>query len=383
VDTISNEKLRSLAAIQSPPAVSLTLPTHVAKEAGEQDAIRLKELVGHTEDQLVAQGVLREQAQKLLAHAGRLPSNAEFWNRRSDGLAIYQSPGFFRAYRLPLAIDESFTIGRRFNIKPLVPAIDRGERYLLLVLSQNHLQFFEATPHGFSRVTVKDLPKNKREALHLDSVDRGQQVHMGMRGSSSKHAAVFHGHGGEKDTAKTELEQFFRVASRALEPLLRHESAPLLLAGVEYLLPIFRQTCSYPHVVERHLKGNCNLLSNRQLHEQSWEIMRPFFDRPRRNALERLRALHGAGKASVDPAEVAIAATTGKVDVLLVDVEQQQWGMFDSTLGRAIIRDEGGDGGEDLVNFAVAETLLHGGTAFPASAHELPDRAVLGAIYRY
>jgi hypothetical protein len=206
---------------------------------------------------------------------------------------------------------------------------------------------------------------------------------MGMRSGPSKQAAVFHGQGGEKDTAKTDLEQFFRVAGRALEPLLSNESAPLLLAGVDYLLPIFRETCCYPQIMERHLTGNCNLMTNKQLHEQSLEIMRPYFDRSRRDGLRRLHALLGTGKASVDTVEVATAATTGKVDVLLADVGQEQPGVFDVSVGRAVLGKEDTDNCDDLVNLAVAETLLHGGSVFAASAPELPDRAAVGAIYRY
>jgi len=383
VDTITPKELRGLAAIRSETAVSLTLPTHIVGETGLQDVIVLKNLITRAEDRLASQGMGPVEARELLARAASLPNDAEFWNRRSEGLAVFVSAGLFRTYRLPLALNESCTVGRRLSIKSLVPAVDRGERYLVLALSQNHLQLFEATSTGIDKVTVKGLPKNKQEALHVDSVDRGQQVHMGMRGGPSKQAAVFHGQGGEKDTAKTDLEQFFRVAGRALEPMLSHESAPLLLAGVDYLLPIFRQTCCYPQLVERHLRGNCDLLTNQQLHEHSWIIMREYFDRPRRDALQRLRALLGTGKASADPADVATAAATGKIEVLLSDVGQEQPGVFEPKASRAAICAAPSDGSEDLVNFAIAETLLHGGTVWSAAANDLPNGAPMGAIYRY
>ena len=40
-------------------------------------------------------------------------------------------------------------------------------------------------------------------------------------------------------------------------------------------------------------------------------------------------------------------------------------------------------GGEDLVNLAVAETLLHGGTVFPAASRELPAQSPMAAVFRY
>jgi hypothetical protein len=314
---------------------------------------------------------------------GQLPDDAEFWAGRGEGLAVFLSPDFIRAYRLPLRFGESCTIERRLNIKPLLPVVDHGERYLVLALSQNHVQVFEATPSRINRITAKGLPENKRLALNFDGADRGEQLHLAVRGVPRKQAAVFHGQGGEKDTAKTDLAEYCQIIARALDPTLRGETAPLLLAGVDYLLPIFRQKCSYPHLLERHLTGNCDLLTNQQLHQQSWQIMRPFFDRPRRDALARLRSLLGTGKASVDCAEVATAATTGKIAILLVDVRREQMGRFDPVLGQAVVCPQPCDASTDLVNFALAETLLHGGMVFSALAHELPGQAALGAIYRY
>lgn len=225
--------------------------------------------------------------------------------------------------------------------------------------------------------------QGNREAAISDGADRGEQVHEGMRGNLGKQAGIFHGQGGLKDTAKADLEGFFQIINRALDPLLCNETAPLLLAGVDYLLPIFRKTSSYAHIVERHLTGNFDLLTSHQLHERSWEIMRPYFDRPQREAFEKLRAFLGTGKASVDTAEVAVSATTGKIEALLVDAGQEQRGTFAANMTKAQVCDRVCNTGEDLVNLAVAETFEHGGVVYSAAPNQLPDGAAIAAIYRY
>jgi len=383
MDTITLHELKQLAGHQEGLAVSLYLSTHAVGEPERQDAIRFKNLIQSAQSQLEARGVRSGDAAALLLPAKQLPGNAEFWNHRSQGLAILAAPGLFHTYRLPTAFPESATVGRRLNIKPLLAAADGGERFLVLALSQNQVKLWEATRAAIRELAVKGLPANKREALLIDSVDRGEQVHAGMRGSLGKQSSVFHGQGGEKDTAKTEIEQYFRVIDHALAPLLRHETAPLLLAGVDYLLPIFRQVTRYPHLAERHLTGNCDLLTALQLHERSWEIMRPYFDRPRRRALDRLRELNGTDKASLDPAAIVTAVAGGRVDVLLADSSQERHGTFDPKLGQAATCDATCPGGEDLVNLAVAETLLHGGTVFPAASRELPAQSPMAAVFRY
>jgi hypothetical protein len=111
--------------------------------------------------------------------------------------------------------------------------------------------------------------------------------------------------------------------------------------------------------------------------------MSPYFDRPRLRALDRARQFLGSGRASIDVAQIASAAATGKVDTLLADPYRDQHGIFDAQLGLVTLRDSQVPGGEDLVNLAVADTLVHGGCAFAAKPHEIPGSSPLAAIFRY
>ena len=382
MDTIRIEDLSQLANRQDATAISIYLPTHLAPDA-RQDSIRLKNLLDRAQDELQARGMRRSEAEQLLAAARGLPDNAEFWKGLCQGLAIFVTPQVFYAYRLPLSFTESLTIHRRLMIKPLLPAADRGERFLLLALSQNQVRLFESRHDQIRAIKVPSLPKNKSDALNYDGADRGEQVHAAMNISLGKQAGVFHGQGVIKDTAKADITQFFRAVQRTLDPVLRGESAPLLLAGVDYLLPLFRQACSYPHLLERHLSGNCDFLTEHQLHERGWEVMRPFFDRPRREAMEKLHALLGTGKASADVAEIAAAAVAGKIETLFIDDRQTQLGTVDAKSGKAVLCDFAFSNSEDLVNLAACESLNRGATVYAARPGELPALSPVGAIFRY
>jgi len=379
VDTVRLADLKELAGVQAAAAISLYLPTESTPDTALGDALRLKALLEQAAARLEAQGVRRAEAERLLAPASRLPEDKAYWSRRNRGLAIFLAPGVERTFRVPLACDERVTVGQRLQLKPLLPIVDRGERFLLLALSQKQVRFFEATRTQIREVAVRDLPRDARSALNYATVERGEQVHSAMHVSQGKQAAVFHGQGGQKDTAKEDLGAFFEIVARALEPTLAREKAPLLLAGVDYLLPIFRQHCSYPELMARHLAGNCDQLSAAQLLERSWEIMQFYFDRPRQEALSRLQSLLGTGKAAADTASVVAAAATGKVEVLFLDPSREVLGSFDAAEAKAAI----GGGREDLVNLALLETLLHGGTAYAAQAFDLPPGQPVAAIYRY
>ena len=383
MDTVTVQELKQWAGPQAGPVVSIYLPTHPGGEAGMQDPIRLKNLLQQASARLEAAGLRPADVHALLAPATRLETDSGFWKQRRQGLALLLTSERAWTLRLPVVFAESVTVGPRLNIKPLLAAADRGERFLLLVLSQNQVKLWEVTRGEIRQLAVKGLPAGLREALNIEDADRGEQVHAAMRGNRGKQAAVFHGQGGEKDTAKSDITQYFRAIDRALAPLLHHETAPLLLAGVDYLLPIFRQLTAYPHLAERHLSGNCDSLTARQLQERGWELMRPYFDRPRRQALDRLRQWTGTDKVSLDPTAIVTAAYSGKIEVLLTDPNQQRPGRFEPQLGQALACDAACPESEDLVNLAVAETLLHGGTVYPADSCDLPAETPDAAIFRY
>ncbi len=57
MDTFSNSDLRRLTTAQQGPCVSIFMPTHAAGRDGQQDVLRLKNLLTQAERGLVEQGL--------------------------------------------------------------------------------------------------------------------------------------------------------------------------------------------------------------------------------------------------------------------------------------------------------------------------------------
>jgi hypothetical protein len=383
MDTFGPNELKVLSSEQGGPCVSVYLPTHVAGEQGQQDPVRLKNLLQGAEEQLSAGWMRAPEARELLKAARKLPDNAAFWGKRSHGLAIFVAPQLFCKYRLPLEFDELLFVNRRFHIKPLLPMLSSGNRFLILALSQNNVRLFTASQHAVAMVDVPGLPASMPEALNYTAADRGLQVHSGMRGSHGKQAAVFHGQGGQPDTRKEDLALFFRMVDAALHPVLRDETAPLLLAGVEYLLPIYREVNSYSNLAPPTLSGNCDYLTAHQIHQRAWPLMEPIFHAAREVAVARYHQLAGTGKASSDIRQIVTAAHEGKVETLFVDVHALQWGLFHPEAARVELHDTQAMGDEDLLDLAAAQTLLHRGTVYSVERASVPGDELAAAVYRY
>lgn len=81
------------------------------------------------------------------------------------------------------------------------------------------------------------MPKNLAEALNYDTYKKQLQFYSGTPRTTGKNGAIFYGAGIED--AKERIHEYFQLINKGLHDLLREEHAPLILAGVKYLLPIY------------------------------------------------------------------------------------------------------------------------------------------------
>jgi len=358
------------------------MPTHAAGRDGQQDALRLKNLVSQAKCGLVDQGMRAPDAKKLLAPVRELPAEPGFWEKRASGLAIFLSDGVFDRFRVPLELDETVIVNQRFQVKPLLPLLSTNDQFSLLAISQNRVRFFEGRRYSIHEVKVQGMPENMERALNIDSADRGSQVHSAMRGDLGKQAAVFHGHGGERDAAKDDLARYFRMIDAALHRELRDQHAPLFLVGVRYLLPIYREVSSYAHIAADELPGNPDHLNERELHSRAWPLVEAHVESTRREATAKYRQFAGTGKTANDVRRIVPAAYQGQIETLFVDRNSHEWGLYDPMTGSVELRSPQRPGDDDLLDYAAVQTLLHRGSVFAVAPDQSPSPPI-AAVFRY
>jgi len=382
MDTFSTRELKRLTATRQGPCVTIYMPTHSATRDGQQDALRLKNLVGQAECSLIDQGMRGPDAKKLLAPVRDLPAEPGFWEKRARGLAVFLSDGIFDRFRVPLELDETVIVNRRFQVKPLLPLLSTNDQFFLLAISQNRVRFFEGRRFSIREVTVEGMPDNMEHALNIDSAERGSQVHSAMRGDLGKQAAVFHGHGGEREVAKDDLARYFRMIDAALHRELRDQHAPLVLAGVQYLLPIYREVSSYAHIAADELPGNPDHLNEQELHRRAWPLVEANVGNARQEATAKYRQLAGTGKTANDVRQIVPAAHQGQVETLFVDRSSHEWGLYDPATGEVQLRSPRQPEDDDLLDYAAVQTLLHRGSVYAVAPDQSPSPPI-AAVFRY
>lgn len=383
---LSKSEIEQLAQEREGWCVSIFMPTHRAGAEIQQDPIRLKNLLGQAEKRLVTLGLRHPEAQALLEPAQNLIPRREFWRHQSDGLTLFLSPTVFQFYRLPFNFDELMVAADRFHIKPLLPLLSGDGRFFVLALSQNEIRLLQGTRYSVGRVDLTDVPESLAEVLKWDDPEKRLQWHSRTGNQTNGRAAIFHGHGvASADDPKDYIRRYFSRIDEGLTKVLAGEAAPLVLAGVEYLLPIYEEANSYPHLMEGGVPGNPEELSVKQLHQRAWEIVAPVFQKEQQQAAEQYKRLASAGSELVSNELKAVvpAAYDGRVAVLFVGMGLQRWGSFDLRTRTVTIHEIEKPGDEDLLDYASVQTFLNGGTVYAVEPDKLPDAAPLAAVFRY
>ncbi len=384
MDLISKQELNSLLEGRGDtPHVSIFLPTVRAGAETQQNPIRYKNLLREAHKRLVDKGVDDDAAAAMLRPARALVDDYDFWQHQEDGLAVFLADGFFRTYRLPIALKELAAVEDRFHVKSLFPLFNLEGEFFVLALSQNDVRLLRGDRFHVREVPLEDVPQSLADAIGYDLTEPHLQMHTGKRPANQNRAHIFHGQGAGEEDAKDEIRKFFHILDRGIQEFLGGGQAPLVLAGVDYLLPIYREATSYPHTVEGGVTGNPDGLSAQELHDRAWEVVEPVFRRQRSEALERYGSLKGTGRATGELDEVIPAALDGRVDTLFVPQGVRSWGSFDAEQRRIEHHDAQQPDSEDLLDLAAVHSFLNSGTVYAVPREEIPDGGQVAAVFRY
>jgi hypothetical protein len=388
MDILTRAELEQLMRKEQQGCVSIYMPTHRTGMNAQQDPIRLKNLLREAEKQLSAQGIGRREVQKMLEPASMLLQDSTFWQHQSDGLAIFISSNRVRRYRLPLNFEEFVAAMDHFHIKPLLPLFTGDGQFYILALSQKEVRLLNGTRDSVSEVDIGQVGGSLAEAIPSVNHQMSMQLHSsgstdGMSGSGS---VTFHGQGGGSDeSAKKELLRYFRLVSDGLTEFLQGDRAPLVLAGVEYLLPIYKEANAYPNLVDTVIKGNPDLLSADELHKSAWDILGSHFQAAQAEAVAQYQQLAGQASERVAATleKIVPAASDGRVETLFVATGVLQWGVFDPVTNEVELHSQQEAGDEPLLDLAAVQTYLKGGVVYAMEPEKVPGGASAAAVLRY
>lgn len=386
MDIITHAQLRDLVEAGTSPSVSIFLPTHRAGRDTRQDPVHLKNLLREAEEKLVeAKGMRGTEARDLLEPARALLDDQDFWMKSQGGLAIFLSKGFFKAYRLPVEVDDICHVNDRFEIKPLLPMLE-GKTFYIVALSLKDARLIECAPLECHCVKLPD-----DVALSITDAIQGEEEHQthvmrhGGTGTGTVDAGgSYHGQAVDIQASEHEDRMFYlRQLDEGIRRVMRDPNAPVVLAGADSITPFYRRASGLKNIVEQSIEGNPEHVSNEQLHAQALTIVNDIWHKELNELQEQFGNAYSRQLASSEIKEILPAAASGRVGILFVSPRATYYGKFDDQNLAVMPAGEDDPEAEDLIDRATMHALMTGAQVVVVDPGQVPGNKELGAIYRY
>jgi len=381
---LTRKDLVKLAGIHDAHCVSIYVPTSRAgQEVDRKHAqVHLKNLLGDVRRELKNHGLKDRDMDRLLSGAVELLEDLHFWRHQSDGLAIFIHGPDMQYYTLPVPFEAEFRVSDHFYLVPLIPFFRDNGTYYLLALSQQHVKLYECDRDHITETALGgDSPGRLEDVVGWDYEDKSLQHRTGHGGDSG---AMFHGQGSGKDDRDKEIVKFFRAVDTAVREVTGEDGPPLVLACDEQYYPVFREVTKYGNLMQQHVSGTPDEADPLMLHEESWDLVRDEFTRPRDEKRTRIRAQSATGKAIYGVEDIIPAAVDGRVDTLFLREGTDVKGIYDQE-ERNVIRDDGNrESPVSLFNMAAVHTLLNNGQVYLEPEGNMPmEETEINALLRY
>ena len=190
------------------------------------------------------------------------------------------------------------------------------EHFYILALAQDSLRVFEATTQTIAELPTEQLPASIDDALRFEDPERQLQS-QSVGGGDVR----FHGHGAGDELDKEALARYFRAVDRGLVRMLGATTLPVVLACVDYYVPIYRDITNLANILDVAVSGNPEHRSAAELHSSAVALIAPIAKQRGDIVSARYQELAGTGHTLVDLPALRAAANEGRIDTLLVSAD--------------------------------------------------------------
>ncbi len=383
---ITRTQFDTLAAAAQDYAVSIFIPTYRVGNQKE-DQLRLKNALKKASEKLEFRyGLTSEQAHTFLAEAQQLESNTEFWQDQSDGLALFIGSDRFEYYSCPVDFEPMVYVAPEFYLRPLIPMLGDTQRFHVLALSRGSAKLYTATQFTISEVDTSGIvPVNMEAALLQDTTDGNLGRAGGAEGGRGNSNQVYFGRGGQTGDEVEDLKAYFDRVDAGVSDYLCDDRAPLLLGGVDELIPIYQRANTYGHLYTAgHVSGNLEETGMAMLHEKAWAAISTYFDEQAARDLKLYGDNLAEKEAGDDLKTIVPAAVNGRIAALWLDRTRYAYGEFRAQTNDIKVMTDEDKNATELFNLAAVRAFESGARVYNVDREGLPAASSgMCAIYRY
>ncbi|HXX20112.1 MAG TPA: hypothetical protein VEJ46_11980 [Candidatus Acidoferrum sp.] len=371
----------ALAAEHVAPCISIYLTSGVGADVAKQQLPRVKSLLRAAEADLRNSAMSLEEAEAFLTSNWRAVEEGQPPHPIAEALAVFISKDFFGFSHLPAPVIDRVMVGEEFFVRPLLSCLPHEDRFFVLTLSQKHVKLLEGSRRGLRERTLWDTPESLREDFEGYSFgfERQYQMHTASSPESLQKGAVFHG---RSLRHKDRIAHFLHDVNQGVVTALKDQPGPLIVAALDYLVPIYREVNTHTQLLQETIGGNPDLLSPNAIYTAAWNIVGKELSKTTEHAFAVYTQHMNSPLTSSNLRETVAAAHRGLVRFLFVPATGERWGSLvpPETVHVHSVQEPGDS---DLLNLAAILTLRHGGQVYALPPGNLSEGADMAAVFRY
>ncbi|HEY7307511.1 MAG TPA: hypothetical protein VH601_25525 [Bryobacteraceae bacterium] len=378
----SVKDLKGILASQGPClSFYIGLSSAPPAQSAKANALEWKEMVRRIEPKMKRHGA---QGRELLESLADWDAIVPDGKAGGNSLAVFRSPDQFRVAWVDETLPSRAVVGPRFYIRPLLLQATRHAVFYILALSQKNVRMLRCTTRSSEEVSLPPMVKtsfdewmNTAKPDHTSSTMEVAGPSTGsMKGIISTTSTT------EREDKGQFLAHFFGQIDRGVNEILRAKGEPVVLAGVDYELSIYRSVNTYPGLAQEAAQGAPNGLKAGEMHARALDAISQSY----RQKVDEILAEYNhkaGGSASNRLKDIVTAAHDGRVLTLLVSDSLESTGVFDQATHTVRARETGTSEDEDLINDAAVQTILRGGQVYVVRNGRMPNGAPLAAVFRF
>lgn len=380
----TKELIQELSTIHGEPCMSVYIPTHRVHPDNLQDPIRYQNLLNQLESSLL-QKYPASEVKGYLGPFENIIQDHQIWNHNLDGLAIFSSGDIFELVSLTIPVSELVVVAESFHTKPLRQYFQTADRFQILALSLHEMRFLEGNRHSVSEIELgSHIPRTVQEALGDEFTENHTTV-ASYGGVGGQNGNMHHGHGSKKDETDIDAERFFRVVAETVyENFSKASGLPLILAALPEHRSLFRKVNKNPFLLSGGIELNPDTLTADKLRTMAWQVMEPEYHKSLENWSSKIGQAIAEQKGSDLISDIVAAATSGRVETLLLEADRIIAGkIVDANNGRIQTGGLSDPDTDDLLDDLGEIVERFGGNVLVIPAEKMKLESGAAAIFRY
>ncbi|HSF45411.1 MAG TPA: hypothetical protein VLA58_05350 [Chitinophagaceae bacterium] len=374
---LTKERFTELAGYEGECCISIYLEK---PDNPTDNETRFRSQLSELEKVMSDRGMSDQDRRGLLDRAKSILGESDFWlQHQRDQLAFFIAKDVFKYLVINDTAPAERIFENSFYVTPLLPLLRRDSYFYINVISKKGCRLYKADMTGIQPVPII-IPQEVADTKAIPEKD--DAVYRSMD-SGNLNKANLHGTDNKLDDKELTAGFFEAIDDFFWKEALHDETVPMLLAGVESVLPIYKSVTDYKNLWPVYLTGSREQQDIQELHKDAMELMKPYFEERMTKALEDYGNKSAGDLTSSLLAEIIPGAYYSRIAVLFVKRGEHVWGKFNMEENILELAHTPDEGGEDLIDNAVTQTIRNGGEVFLLDGDKMPADSQMAAVFRY